>query len=82
MSGQSLLGFLIIGLVAGWLASFVVGGGGLVTYLLSGVIGAFVGPFVLKLAKLNFTLGGPVLTQILVSAIGAIIVVLLARLIA
>ncbi|WP_116133821.1 GlsB/YeaQ/YmgE family stress response membrane protein [Tropicimonas sp. IMCC34043] len=82
MAVQTLPGFLVIGLVAGWLASFVVGGGGLVTYLLSGVIGAFVGPMVLRFAKLEFQLGGPLITQILVSAIGAIIVVLLARVIA
>lgn len=82
MSGQTLVAFLVIGLVAGWLASFVVGGGGLVTYLLSGVIGAFVGPFALRLAGIDLKFGGPVVTQILVSAVGAIIVVLLARLIA
>ena len=35
--------FLAIGLIAGFLASFVVGGGGLIRYLITGVIGAFVG---------------------------------------
>lgn len=34
MQPQSIVVFLIIGLVAGWLASFVVGGGGLVSYLI------------------------------------------------
>ncbi|RYH06870.1 GlsB/YeaQ/YmgE family stress response membrane protein [Tropicimonas sp. IMCC6043] len=82
MHASSLIAFLVIGLVAGWLASFVVGGSGLVTYLVSGVIGAFVGPFALRLTGLQFEIGGPLVTQILVSAIGAIIVVLLARLIA
>lgn len=82
MSAQSLVVFLIIGVVAGWLASFVVGGGGLITYLISGVIGAFVGPFVLSLLGISFSIGGPLVTQVLVSAIGAIIVVLLARLVA
>lgn len=40
---RSILVFLGIGLVAGFLASLVVGGGGLITYLVSGVIGSFVG---------------------------------------
>ena len=82
MSLPSLAAFLLVGLVAGWLASLIVGGSGLVTYLLSGVIGAFVGPFVIGLAGLDFQLINPLVTQILYAAIGAIIVVLLARLIA
>jgi len=81
MTLTDLLTMLGIGLVAGWLASFIVGGRGLVTYLVSGVIGAFVGPFVLSLIGVSFAIGGPLVTQILVSAIGAIIVVLIARLI-
>ena len=32
--------FLAIGLIAGWLASWIVGGSGLLTYLISGVLGA------------------------------------------
>ena len=43
MGTQALLIFLLIGLVAGFLASLVVGGGGLIRCLLSGIIGAFVG---------------------------------------
>tara|TARA_R110002020_G_scaffold111093_3_gene256621 strand:+ start:1354 stop:1581 length:228 start_codon:yes stop_codon:yes gene_type:complete len=71
-----------IGLVAGWLASFIVGGHGLVTYLISGVVGAFVGPVLLSLLGIDLSIGGPLITQILVSAIGAIVVVLVARLVA
>jgi hypothetical protein len=48
MDAKSLIIFLLIGLVAGWLASFVVGGGSLIKYLIWGVLGAFVGPFVLR----------------------------------
>lgn len=81
MQPQSIVVFLIIGLVAGWLASFVVGGGGLVSYLISGLIGAFVGPYLMGLLGLSFELVNPLVTQILYSAIGAIVVVLLARLI-
>ena len=81
MEPTSLIIFLVVGLVAGWLASLVVGGGGLIAYLVSGVIGAFVGPFLLNALGLSFQLGGPLITQILVAAIGAIVVVLIARMV-
>jgi uncharacterized membrane protein YeaQ/YmgE (transglycosylase-associated protein family) len=78
---QQIVIFLLIGLVAGWLASFVVQGGGLLQYLLSGVIGAFVGGFVLDALGIRLGIKNPLLAQIVTATIGAIIVVLLARLI-
>ena len=48
LDAQKLIIWAIIGIVAGWLASVVVGGGGgLLRYLITGLIGAFVGGFVL-----------------------------------
>ena len=80
MDTRSLLVFLAIGLVAGFLASFIVGGGGLVRYLITGVIGAFVGGYLF--GALGINVGGSVLvSQIITATVGAIIVVLLARLI-
>ncbi len=81
MNTQSLLVALVIGAVAGWLASFVVGGGGLVRYLISGVIGSFVGSYLLGALKINLGIGNPLVSQIVTATIGAIVVVLLARLI-
>ena len=81
MDTRSLVIFLVIGLVAGWLASLVVGGGGLITYLISGVIGAFVGGWLFSMLKINLNLD-PVVAQIITSTVGAIIVVIIARLIA
>jgi uncharacterized membrane protein YeaQ/YmgE (transglycosylase-associated protein family) len=81
MDTRSLVIFLVIGLVAGWLASLVVGGGGLITYLISGVIGAFVGGWLFSMLKINLKFN-PVVSQIIVSTVGAIIVVIIARLIA
>jgi len=78
---KSLIIFLAIGLVAGWLASFVVGGGGLIKYLVSGVLGAFVGPFVLRGFNINLGIGNALVSQIVTSTIGAIIVVVIARLV-
>ncbi len=81
MDTRSLLIFLAIGLVAGFLASFIVGGGGLVRYLITGVIGAFVGGYLFGALGINIG-GNALLSQIITSTVGAIVVVLLARLIA
>ena len=72
----------VIGLVAGWLASIVVGGGGLVRYIITGLIGAFVGSFLLSALGINLGIGNPLIAQIVTATIGAIVIVLLARLIA
>jgi uncharacterized membrane protein YeaQ/YmgE (transglycosylase-associated protein family) len=82
MDGKALAIFLGIGLLAGFLASLIVGGGGLITYLVSGVIGSFVGGFVLGAAGVHLGIKNPLISQIGTSTIGAIIVVILARLIA
>lgn len=79
---QQLIIFLLIGLAAGWLASLVMGGGGLVRYLITGVLGAFVGGFLLSALEINLGISSPILAQIVTAAIGAIIVVLVARIIA
>ncbi|MEL6298391.1 MAG: GlsB/YeaQ/YmgE family stress response membrane protein [Pseudomonadota bacterium] len=79
---QQIVVFLVIGLVAGWLASFIIGGGGLIQYLFSGVIGAFVGGFLLSAVGLNLGIKNALLSQIVQATIGAIVVVLVARLIA
>jgi uncharacterized membrane protein YeaQ/YmgE (transglycosylase-associated protein family) len=79
---QQLIIMAVIGIVAGWLASLVVGGGGLLRYLITGIIGAFVGGFVFNATGWKLNLGSPLVEQIVVSAIGAIIIVMLARLIA
>jgi uncharacterized membrane protein YeaQ/YmgE (transglycosylase-associated protein family) len=82
MDGKSLAIFLGIGLVAGFLASLILGGGGLLTYLLSGVIGSFVGGYVLGAAGIKLGIKNPLAAQIITSTIGAIIVLIVARIIA
>jgi uncharacterized membrane protein YeaQ/YmgE (transglycosylase-associated protein family) len=79
---RQLLIWALIGLIAGWLASLVVGGGGLLRNLIIGLIGAFVGGFVFSAAGWKLNLGNEWLEQIVIAAIGAIIVVILARVIA
>ena len=74
--------FLVIGAVAGWLASWIVGGEGLLTYLLSGVIGSFVGGYLFSALRIRLPIANVWLSQIVTSTVGAIIVVIIARLIA
>ena len=77
---------LLNGLVAGWLAGQLLGGSSLLRNLVVGVIGAFVGGAMVNYGWLNLPAGitsvtnsVPYGTQILVSTIGAIIVILIAR---
>jgi uncharacterized membrane protein YeaQ/YmgE (transglycosylase-associated protein family) len=79
----------INGLIAGWLAGLLLGGGGLIRNLIVGVLGAIVGGTMVQMGLLNLpeaitsvTDSIPLGTQILVSTIGAVLIVLLARLIA
>ena len=71
------------GLVAGWLAGLLLGGGGLIRNLLVGIIGAIVGGWLVSQGFLtlpyNFDTWIPYGNQIAVSTIGALLVVILAR---
>jgi uncharacterized membrane protein YeaQ/YmgE (transglycosylase-associated protein family) len=82
MNTQQIVTILVVGIVAGWLASLVVGGGGLLRYLITGILGAFVGGWLFSAAGWKLNIGNDLAEQIVVSAIGAIVLVLLARLIA
>ena len=82
MDLRALLVFLAMGLIAGFLASFIVGGGGIIRYVITGIIGAFVGGFLFQAVGINLGIAKPLISQVVTSTIGAIIVVLLARLIA
>jgi len=82
MDIKALLVFLAVGAVAGRLASLVVGGGGLWYYIIIGVIGSFVGGILFGALGVSISTGSAIVNQIITSAIGAIIVVILARLIA
>lgn len=83
MDTQALVAMAVIGLIAGFLASLLVGGGGgLVGYLIKGVVGAFVGGFILNSAGINLGIRNAFASQVATATIGAIIVILLARIIA
>ena len=79
---ENIVAILAIGLVAGWLASLIVGGGGLIRDLVTGLIGALVGAFILRAFGIVLPFHSPLLSDIAMSTLGAVIVVVAARAIA
>jgi uncharacterized membrane protein YeaQ/YmgE (transglycosylase-associated protein family) len=73
-----LVWFLLVGLVAGWLAGkFTKGSGfGVVGDIVVGVIGAFVGGFLFRLIGIS---AGGTIGSIIVATIGAVVLVLVVR---
>jgi uncharacterized membrane protein YeaQ/YmgE (transglycosylase-associated protein family) len=79
---KSVISWIIIGLIAGWLASMIVGtGGGLIGYIIAGLIGAVVGGFLAQQLKIKLNFGNAFLEQVVISVIGAIVVLIIARII-
>ncbi|GAC1653742.1 MAG: GlsB/YeaQ/YmgE family stress response membrane protein [Gemmatimonadaceae bacterium] len=78
---MDLLTWIIVGLVAGVLASMVVGGGyGLIGDIIIGIVGAFVGGWLFRTLNVHSPIGGLPGT-IFVAFIGAVILLFLLRLI-
>lgn len=78
---MSILWFLVVGLVAGWLAGVLVKGGGfgLIGDLVVGVIGAFFGGFLFN--TFGVSIGGGLLGSIVVATVGAIVLLVIVRVI-
>jgi uncharacterized membrane protein YeaQ/YmgE (transglycosylase-associated protein family) len=78
---MGLLWFLLIGLIAGWLAGMLVKGGGfgVVGDMVVGVLGALIGGVLFT--KLGVSSGGGMIGSIIVATIGAIILIFVLRLI-
>jgi uncharacterized membrane protein YeaQ/YmgE (transglycosylase-associated protein family) len=80
LSNESLIVIVLVGIVAGWLAGEVVSGRGfgLIGDLIVGVIGAYIGDWLLP--RLNIHLGVGILALIINATIGAIVLLLILRL--
>lgn len=80
LSNQSLLIIIVVGIVAGWLAGRVMEGGGfgLVGDLIVGLLGAFIGDWLLP--RLGIHLGVGIVALIINAFIGAVVLLLLLRL--
>ena len=76
---MSVIWFLIVGVIAGWLAGLLVKGGGfgLIGDLVVGIIGALIGGLLFG----GGLLGGGVLGSILVATFGAVILLVVLRVI-
>jgi len=73
--------FILVGLVAGWLAGqFMKGGGfGVVGDIVVGIVGALIGGFLFS--KMGVSTGGGLIGAIVVATIGAVVLIVLLRLI-
>jgi uncharacterized membrane protein YeaQ/YmgE (transglycosylase-associated protein family) len=81
MSGETFLVWLIVGLVAGWLASKVVGGGlGIAGDIVIGIVGSFLGGLIFRTAHIGTPFHGMAAT-IFVAFVGAVALLLILRLI-
>ncbi len=81
MTIESLLVWIVVGLVAGWLASAVLGGGyGIVGDIVIGVVGSFVGGFIFRALGWHAPFAG-IAGVIFVAFIGALALLLVLRLV-
>ncbi|HQS59042.1 MAG: hypothetical protein B7Y56_15250 [Gallionellales bacterium 35-53-114] len=73
--------FILIGLVAGWLAGMLVKGGGfgVIGDIIVGILGALLGGFIF--GSLGISAGGGLLGSVIVATIGAVVLIFLLRLI-
>jgi len=81
MPVETLLIWLIVGAVAGWLAGVIVKGGGfgLLGDIVVGIVGAFAGGWLLP--RLGVELGVGLVSVIASATIGAVVLLLILRLI-
>jgi uncharacterized membrane protein YeaQ/YmgE (transglycosylase-associated protein family) len=78
MSGTALIWFLLIGLIAGWLAGKVMRGGGygIIGDMIVGVIGAFIGGWLFGLLGIG---AGGLIGAIITAFVGAVILIAILR---
>lgn len=79
MSAQVILVWVLVGLAAGWLASRIVGGTGLIRYLIAGLLGSVVGGIIVSYFNIPIPIDNEWIRAFLVATGGAIIVILVAR---
>ena len=81
MGAHSLIAWIIIGVVAGWLAGLLVKGGGfgLIGDIVVGVIGAFVGGWLAGV--LHFHIGSGMISSIITATIGAVLLIFILRMV-
>jgi uncharacterized membrane protein YeaQ/YmgE (transglycosylase-associated protein family) len=78
---MNIVWFILVGLVAGWLAGQLIKGGGfgVIGDIVVGIIGALIGG--LLFSSLGISAGGGLLGAIIVATIGAVVLIFLLRVI-
>lgn len=81
MAVETILIWILVGAVAGWLAGLVVRGFGfgLVGNIIVGIVGAFLGGWLFGV--LGFSIGAGIINAIFTAFIGAVVLLLLVRVI-
>lgn len=71
--------FIVIGLLAGWLAGLLMKGGGygIIGDIIVGVLGSLVGGYLFK--TLGVSLGGGLAANLIVATVGAVVLILVLR---
>ena len=82
MEAQSLIIWLVVGAIAGWLAGMVVKGGGfgLIGDIVVGIVGAFIAGWLFPLIGIPL-FGGAFIGAIIDAFIGAVILLVIIRLV-
>ena len=81
---MGILAWIVVGLIAGWLASRVMRGGGygLIGDIIVGIVGAVIGGFLAgSLLKIPDAVNGINVTSILVAFVGAVILIAVLRMV-
>jgi uncharacterized membrane protein YeaQ/YmgE (transglycosylase-associated protein family) len=80
MDAQSIIIWLIVGAIAGWLAGMVVRGGGfgLIGDIIVGIIGAVIAGWLLP--RIGIIIGGGFIAAVINAFIGAVILLIILRL--
>jgi uncharacterized membrane protein YeaQ/YmgE (transglycosylase-associated protein family) len=81
MDAQSLIIWLVVGGIAGWLAGMVVKGGGfgLIGDIIVGIVGGLIAGWLLP--QVGIMIGGGIIGAVIDSFIGAVILLVIIRLI-
>lgn len=79
---RSIVSWIIVGLIAGFVASVVMRASeNIVAWLIAGLIGSVVGGFLARQLNIRLNLGNPFLEQVIISILGAIVVLIIAQII-
>jgi len=78
---MGILAWLVVGLIAGWLAGMVMKGGGygVVGDIIVGIVGALVGGFLASFLGVQDAINGINLISILTAFLGAVILIAIVR---